>query len=54
MPQSQPGNNHAEYSLDEIKSLIIKYVAHINEGYSKESFVPCDYRKKTNRTSFQR
>jgi hypothetical protein len=44
MPQSQPGNNHAEYSLDEIKSLIIKYVAHINEGYSKESFVPCDYR----------
>ena len=44
MPLSHPGNNHNEYSLEEIKSLIIKYVAHINEGYSKESFVPCDYR----------
>jgi hypothetical protein len=44
MAQSQPGNNHAEYSLDEMKLLIRQYVKHIEEGYSKESFVPCDYR----------
>ena len=44
MSQSHPGNNHAEYSLDEMKLLIRQYVKHIEEGYSKEAFVPCDYR----------
>ena len=33
-----------EYTVEEMRSLIAQYVAHRADGFSKESFVPCDYR----------
>jgi DNA-binding transcriptional MerR regulator len=36
--------SNAEYSLEEIKELIAKYCEHRAQGYSKESFIDCDYR----------
>lgn len=38
------GNKEAEYSDDEIRKFITQYIAHIKDGYSKESFVPCCYK----------
>lgn len=38
------GNNYNEYPIEEIKILIGRFALHIGEGYSKESFVECDYR----------
>ena len=43
---AQPGNTTAErYQSDEEKQAIYRqYCEHLSKGYSKESFVPCDYR----------
>ena len=38
------GHDHSQYSEDEIKSFIKPYIAHIESGFTKKSFVPCDYR----------
>lgn len=37
------GNKVAEYTHDEMKAIIMKYCVHLAEGYSKESFIDCDY-----------
>lgn len=38
------GNDESEYSVDEIKAFVKDYVKHIESGFTKKSFVPCDYR----------
>ena len=42
--QFTEGNNAAEYTIEEITELIERYIKHRAEGFSKESFVDCDYR----------
>lgn len=37
------GNTEAEYTEDEMKAIIVKYCVHLAEGYSKESFIDCEY-----------
>ena len=41
---AQNGNNYAAYSIDEIKELAKLYIQHLEEGYNKNAFWPCDYR----------
>lgn len=38
------GNDESEYSVEEIKLFVKDYVKHIESGFTKKSFVPCDYR----------
>ncbi len=37
-------SSNAEYTLEEVKKLITAYIEHRSQGYSKTSFVDCDYR----------
>ena len=38
------GNNNASKSIDDLNEVIPLYIKHISEGFSKKSFVECDYR----------
>lgn len=37
-------NTNARKKPDDIKVLVVDYIDHIASGYSKESFIDCDYR----------
>jgi hypothetical protein len=37
-------NKNASKDINELNTLIRAYIVHRSEGYSKESFVDCDYR----------
>jgi hypothetical protein len=41
---AKKGNKYASKTVDDMTAMIGLYLNHIADGYSKKSFVDCDYR----------